>query len=54
VFPRLRRRAGDLHEAIADAIIDGDADAAEAAMAAHIKATRQDIEATLGTGAVLA
>jgi FMN reductase len=54
VFPRLRRRAGDLHEAIADAIIAGDADAAAAAMAAHIEATRQDIEATLGTGAVLA
>lgn len=49
VFSQLRERADDLHQAIAEAIELGDGDAAAAAMAAHIEATRTDIGAVLGS-----
>ncbi len=56
VFSRLREGADDLHDAIAAAIEAGDGEAAAAAMAAHIEATRAEVESALdpATRAVLA
>jgi FMN reductase len=48
VFSRLRERADDLHDTIAEAIAAGDGDRAAAAMEAHIEATRSDIAAAVG------
>jgi len=44
VFRRLEDNANAYHEAIFAALEAGDADAAEAAMAAHLRASRGDIE----------
>ena len=44
MFRRLEDNANAYHEAIFAALEAGDADAAEAAMAAHLRASRGDIE----------
>jgi DNA-binding GntR family transcriptional regulator len=44
VFRRLEDNANAYHEEIFAALEAGDADAAEAAMAAHLRASRGDIE----------
>jgi FMN reductase len=47
VFSDLRAGADDLHDAILDAIASGDGERAAATMAAHIEATRSEIESAL-------
>jgi FMN reductase len=47
VFSGLRAGADDLHDAILDAIATGDGERAAATMAAHIEATRSEIESAL-------
>ena len=45
VWGRIENRAHDMHAEVTEAICDGDAPAAFAAMTAHLEATREDIHA---------